>query len=80
MKSCERCHEGRAVIRRPKDGSRLCKECFYYLFEEEVHETIVKNQLFKRGERVAIAASGGKGDLVSLWYGSSARILMDDVV
>ena len=31
------------------------------MFESEIHETIVKNKLFKRGELVAIGASGGKG-------------------
>ena len=33
-----------------------------YQFENEIHETIVSNSLFQRGERVAIAASGGKGE------------------
>lgn len=43
---------------------QLCKECFYYVFEEEVHECITRLQLFKRGERVALAASGGKDSTV----------------
>lgn len=38
--------------------------CFYEVFEEEIHQVIVENQLFKPGERVAIGASGGKGSLV----------------
>ena len=42
-------------------GDALCKECFYAVFESEVHETILRNKLFKRGELVAIGASGGKG-------------------
>lgn len=33
------------------------------MFETEVHNTIMDNQLFKRGDKVAIAASGGKGNL-----------------
>lgn len=41
---------------------KLCKECFYDVFEEEIHQVIVKNHLFKSGERVAIGASGGKGN------------------
>ena len=49
------------VLKRPKTGDMICKECFYQVFEDEIHETIVSNKLFKRGERVAIAASGGKG-------------------
>jgi hypothetical protein len=58
---CEQCGHRAAALRRPKDGSRLCKECFFYLFEEEVHYTITEHALVRRGERVAIAASGGKG-------------------
>lgn len=40
----------------------ICKECFFTVFEDEIHHTIVSNNLFKRGDRVAIAASGGKGE------------------
>lgn len=43
---------------------QLCKECFYQCLEDEVHETIVSNALFKPGERVAVAASGGKDSTV----------------
>ena len=39
----------------------MCKECFYKLFEEEIHNTIVNNKLFTKGDTVAIGASGGKG-------------------
>jgi len=41
---------------------KICRECFYEVFEEEIHQVIVQNRLFKSGERVAIGASGGKGD------------------
>jgi len=34
------------------------------VFETEVHHTIVDNKLFYRGQRVAIAASGGKDSTV----------------
>lgn len=55
----------RAVLRRPKTLESLCRECFYLAFETEVHETIVSNGLFeKRGEKVALAASGGKDSTV----------------
>lgn len=42
----------------------VCKECFFLVFEEEIHHTIVTNDLFKRGEKVAIGASGGKDSTV----------------
>lgn len=51
-------------FQRPKTGDALCKECFYTAFENEIHCTIQQCNLFKRGERVAIAASGGKDSTV----------------
>ncbi|CAI7753269.1 unnamed protein product [Closterium sp. NIES-54] len=48
------------MVKRPKTGQQVCKECFFRLFESEIHATIVLNKLFKRGEKVAVAASGGK--------------------
>jgi cytoplasmic tRNA 2-thiolation protein 1 len=54
----------RAVIIRPKNRQKLCRDCFLRVFETEVHETITSTQLFRRGERVAIGASGGKDSTV----------------
>lgn len=42
----------------------VCHECFFVVFEEEIHHTILSNTLFKRGEKVAIGASGGKDSTV----------------
>ncbi|KAF6206891.1 hypothetical protein GE061_018127 [Apolygus lucorum] len=53
-----------AILKRPKTGDSLCKECFFWAFETEIHHTITKGQLFKRGSTVAIAASGGKDSTV----------------
>ncbi|XP_055586311.1 cytoplasmic tRNA 2-thiolation protein 1 [Uranotaenia lowii] len=53
-----------AFVKRPKTGDVLCKECFFLAFETEIHNTIDKNKLFQRGDRVAIAASGGKDSTV----------------
>lgn len=41
---------------------KICRECFYAVFEDEIHKVIVENQIFKPGERIAIGASGGKGE------------------
>ena len=62
-KLCALCTNSRAILRRPKTGQQICKECFFYVFETEVHNTITQAQLFKPGDRVAIGASGGKGTL-----------------
>ena len=45
-------------------GARVCKACFYRVFEEEVHATIVRERMFQRGEVVCVAASGGKDSTV----------------
>jgi cytoplasmic tRNA 2-thiolation protein 1 len=42
----------------------LCKECFFYAFETEIHDTIIHGKLFKPGDKVAIGASGGKDSTV----------------
>ncbi|KAI1292209.1 Cytoplasmic tRNA 2-thiolation protein 1 [Halotydeus destructor] len=62
--NCRRCNNARAMLKRPKTGDALCKECFFYCFETEIHETIIRGKLFKRGMKVAIGASGGKDSTV----------------
>jgi len=77
-KLCEICNERAACVLR-YDRSILCRECFCRIFEEEgkhasdqwvdkdnllVHNTITKYKLFKRGQKVAIGASGGKDSAV----------------
>lgn len=52
------------LFQRPKTGDALCKQCFFTAFENEIHNTIVENKLFKSGDRVAVAASGGKDSTV----------------
>ncbi|GJM86935.1 hypothetical protein PR202_ga02839 [Eleusine coracana subsp. coracana] len=61
---CVRCGERKAALKRPKTLEQICRECFYIVFEDEIHQTIVDNTLFKAGERVAIGASGGKDSTV----------------
>ncbi|OJT09382.1 Cytoplasmic tRNA 2-thiolation protein 1 [Trametes pubescens] len=63
-RTCALCDDARAILKRPKTGQQICKECFFYVFETEVHNTIQESQLFKRGDRVAIGASGGKDSTV----------------
>ncbi|KAF9411356.1 nucleotidyltransferase, partial [Entomortierella beljakovae] len=61
---CNLCQSVRAILKRPKTGQQLCKECFFHVFETEIHNTIIDNKLFNRGDRVAIGASGGKDSTV----------------
>ena len=61
--TCMKCTNN-AVLKRPKNGAKLCKDCFFQCFEEEIHHTILDNKLFKPGDIVAIGASGGKDSTV----------------
>lgn len=61
---CELCQTRRPVLRRPKTNQKLCKPCFFHVFETEIHNTITESNLFYPGERVAIGASGGKDSTV----------------
>ncbi len=61
---CKRCESNRAVLKRPKTGDAMCKQCFFFVFEEEIHKTISDAKLFKPGERIGIGASGGKDSTV----------------
>ena len=58
------CVSGRAALRRPATAARLCRECFARAFEDEAHAEIVRSGLFRRGDRVAVGASGGKDSTV----------------
>jgi cytoplasmic tRNA 2-thiolation protein 1 len=64
LRACELCNTERPVLKRPKTGQKLCKNCFYLVFETEIHNTVTEAKLFYRGERVAIGASGGKDSTV----------------
>uniref|UniRef100_A0A060TCQ2 Cytoplasmic tRNA 2-thiolation protein 1 n=1 Tax=Blastobotrys adeninivorans TaxID=409370 RepID=A0A060TCQ2_BLAAD len=61
---CEICHSEKPSLKRPKTGQKICKQCFFNVFETEIHNTIVDTNLFYRGEKVAIGASGGKDSTV----------------
>ncbi|KAF8583987.1 hypothetical protein K439DRAFT_1661000 [Ramaria rubella] len=63
-RTCGLCQKSTAILKRPKTGQQICKECFFNVFETEVHNTIMGAKLFKPGDRVAIGASGGKDSTV----------------
>lgn len=42
----------------------MCKACFSWCFEEEIHWTIKTANLVRPGDRIAIGASGGKDSTV----------------
>jgi len=62
--ACERCRNAKAIILRSRDRQKVCKECFYELFEDDIHQLIVSTGMFPRGSRVGIGISGGKDSTV----------------
>jgi len=64
MPVCVYCNGAQAVLKRPKTSDLICRSCFLQRFEDEIHHTITSQHLFNPGERVAIAASGGKDSTV----------------
>nr|CAJ2482524.1 unnamed protein product [Leishmania braziliensis] len=61
---CTKCGVERAAVKRPRNGQLLCRECFFALFEAEIHDTIQSERLFVPGDVVACGASGGKDSTV----------------
>ena len=64
MKLCGICNKERALVKIPSTLEPSCKECFYLHLETNVHNTIMTNNLFKKGDKVAVAVSGGKDSTV----------------
>uniref|UniRef100_A0A1I8H5K8 Cytoplasmic tRNA 2-thiolation protein 1 n=1 Tax=Macrostomum lignano TaxID=282301 RepID=A0A1I8H5K8_9PLAT len=87
QRRCRFC-EKKPQLRRPKTGHAVCRDCFFWAFEAETHDTIVSSRMFSPGERVAIGASGGKDSTVLAYllktlnerhnYGLDLRLLAID--
>jgi len=66
---CTSCQKSPAQLRRshlPPNRSAVCRSCFIGAFEWEVHQFILKENLFRPGEVIAIGVSGGKDSAVLL--------------
>lgn len=75
--SCESCLNAKAVIVRPKNHMKVCKECFFQLFENEVMQLIENTKMFNKGARVGIGISGGKDSTVLAYVLSKLNIEHD---
>lgn len=62
--NCSKCKD-RAVIKL--QHGHLCKKHFIDYFETKVFHTINKFELIRRGDKVCVAASGGKDSLTALY-------------
>ncbi len=65
---CSYCHERKPQLQRPKTGCKVCKACFIQRFEEEIHHTIITNNLFTRGETVRFAIILSLTHIGHIWF------------
>ena len=47
-------------------GEKFCKYCFSHYFEKKVRKTMRQYELIEKGDRIAVALSGGKDSSVLL--------------
>ena len=66
MQTCTKCGATPVVIKRKASGERLCSNCFIESVSKKVLRGIRKNKLIKKGDKVAVALSGGKDSVTLL--------------
>ena len=66
MKICTKCGATPVIIKRKASGQMLCKECFIASTTEKVLKGIRRNKLIEKGDKVAVALSGGKDSVMLL--------------
>lgn len=60
---CKICEEKPVINIQSKN---YCKVCFFKMFKKKVRKTISKFKLFNKGDKIAVAVSGGKDSTVCL--------------
>jgi uncharacterized protein (TIGR00269 family) len=63
---CSIC-KGAAGIRLPHFNLKLCNDHFTQLIHQRIERAIKKFRMFRKGDRILVAISGGK-DSVSMWH------------
>ena len=66
MMGCKNCKTN-PVIRLTNSEIKLCKKCFINYFEKKVQKNLRKFRLIDKGDRIAVACSGGKDSTVVLY-------------
>lgn len=74
---CSFCKK-KSVYFRKNEGHYYCKEHFLRAIEKKVRKTIRVNGLVERGDKIAVAMSGGKDSLASLYL--LKKIIKDPTV
>lgn len=66
MEKCDRCSE-RAAVLLPYGPHSFCGKHFLRFFEKRVRRTIRMNKMVSKGEKIAVAVSGGKDSLATAY-------------
>ena len=70
---CSKCGNPKVIIKKPQSGQLLCKDCFIESIEKKVIQTIKKEKLLDKGDKVLVALSGGKDSVTTLEILNSYR-------
>jgi uncharacterized protein (TIGR00269 family) len=66
MKICTKCGATPVIMHRKASGQMLCKDCFIEAITHKVLKNIRRKKLIERGDKVAVALSGGKDSVMVL--------------
>ena len=77
IKLCPICNINKPSLKRPKTQTLSCTSCFINAFEQEIHQTIIENNLFTPNETICIGISGGKDSTVLAYVLNKLNIKHD---
>ena len=63
---CSKCGNPNVIYKREESGQILCKECFIDSIEKKAIQTVRKEKLLDKGDKVLVALSGGKDSVTTL--------------
>ena len=70
---CSKCGNPKVIYKREQSGQILCKDCFIESIEKKVIQTVKKEKLLDKGDKVLVALSGGKDSVTTLQILDSFR-------
>ena len=66
MVVCTKCGNPKVVISCKQSGHFICSDCFIESINKKVQQTIRRENLIQKGDKVMVALSGGKDSVVTL--------------
>ncbi|WP_409199857.1 TIGR00269 family protein [Methanobrevibacter sp. DSM 116169] len=66
MEKCSKCGNPKIIIHRKESGQSLCSDCFIRSIQKKAIQTIKKEKLLEKGDKVLVALSGGKDSVATL--------------